>query len=228
VARTLIARVTVFCLLAACTGGPEPPASPAPPDIPRGRTLRLGSPLAPGGEFTNPLRESFALDPGKIFAADQWELLRCCLARTLLSYPGKPTRAGGATLQPDLAASMPEVSADGLTWSFRLKSGLRYGPPLEDVPIRAQDVIRALERHAGTDFGLFYPVIQGFDAFAAGETDSIAGLEAPDDHTLRVHLVAPTGDLGERFGPWRCVWLEAGATGGPPIRQRGLSTPRCP
>src|SRR5439155_13588489 len=29
--------------------------------------------------------------------------------------------------------------------------------------------------------------------------ESISGLEAPDHTTLRVHLVRPTGDLGERF-----------------------------
>jgi ABC-type oligopeptide transport system substrate-binding subunit len=55
--------------------------------------------------------------------------MRCCLLRTLLSYQGAPTSQGGATLRPDLAASMPTVSDDGLTWTFRIRQGLQYAPP---------------------------------------------------------------------------------------------------
>src|SRR5207249_1384947 len=48
-------------------------------------------------------------------------------------------------------------------------------------------------------YSFYYSVIQGFDAYAAGKADSISGLEAPDDTTLRVHLTSATGDLGERL-----------------------------
>jgi ABC-type oligopeptide transport system substrate-binding subunit len=99
---------------------------------------------------------------------------------------------------------MPSVSGDGLTWTFRLKPGLHYGPPLEHVEITAQDFIRALEREANPTasaigYSYYYSVIQGFDDYAAGTADSISGLEAPDDTTLTLHLVRPTGDLGERL-----------------------------
>jgi peptide/nickel transport system substrate-binding protein len=42
-------------------------------------------------------------------------------------------------------------------------------------------------------------VIEGADAFTAGTTDSVAGLEAPDPHTLLVHLTRPTGDVAYLF-----------------------------
>ncbi len=198
--RKAAANLLVLCLAGACTGAPETQPTPTPPPVPRGGTLRVGSPLAAGGEFTNPLRQPTALDPNQSGFADSFELFRCCLVRTLLGYTGSPTRDGGATLQPDLAASLPEVSADGLTWTFRLKPGLRYGPPLADVEIRAQDFVRALEREGKVGFFAYlYSVIEGFDAYVAGEADSIAGMEVPDDRTVRVHLVKPTGDLGERF-----------------------------
>src|SRR5439155_7106643 len=87
---------------------------------------------------------------------------------------------------------------------FHLKPGLHYAPPLQNVEIKTRDIIRALEREANktasaAGYSYYYSVIQGFDAFAKGEADSISGLEAPDDSTLRVHLVNPTGDLGERL-----------------------------
>jgi ABC-type transport system substrate-binding protein len=150
------------------------------------------------------LQQPAALDPQKAFSSDPWELLRCCLLRTLLSYSGAPTARGGAILRPDLAASLPTVSADGRTWTFRLKPGLHYAPPLDQVQITTRDIIRALQREANPKasaggYSFYYDVIDGFDAYARGEADSISGLEAPDDSTLRVHLVRPTGDLGERL-----------------------------
>jgi peptide/nickel transport system substrate-binding protein len=130
------------------------------------------------------------------------ELLRCCLVRTLLSYTGRPADEGGTELRPDLASSMPSVSADGLTWTFHLKDGLRYGPPLQTSEVVSADVIRGLEREGDPSIGIYpdyYSVIEGFDRFHSGHADSISGLEAPDDRTLIIRLVRPTGDLGYRL-----------------------------
>ena len=54
-------------------------------------------------------------------------------------------------LQPDIAAALPEVSADGLTWTFTLKSGVKYGDPFGDVSVTSGDIVRALEREADPD-----------------------------------------------------------------------------
>ena len=43
----------------------------------------------------------------------------------LLSYK-KVGGPDGATLVPDLASALPEVSADGLTYRFPLREGIRY------------------------------------------------------------------------------------------------------
>ena len=48
-------------------------------------------------------------------------------------------------------------------------------------------------------YSFYYSTIEGFDEFAAGEADSISGLEAPDDSTLVVRTSAPTGDLPFRM-----------------------------
>jgi peptide/nickel transport system substrate-binding protein len=145
-----------------------------------------------------------AFDPQKSYYSVTWEYYRCCLLRTLMSYKGVPTDEGGANIYPDLAASDPQVSADGLTWTFQLQQGLMYAPPFQDTEITSGDIVRALEREANPKanvggYSFYYSVIKGFDDFAKGKAKSISGLSTPDDHTLAVTVTAPTGDLGYRF-----------------------------
>lgn len=120
-----------------------------------------------------------------------------------MSHRGTPTNQGGAELLPDLASTMPTISADGLAWTFRLRAGLHYSPPLQTTEITSADFVRALQRtaHLQSMSGSlpFYSVIVGFDSYANGKADTIAGLETPDPHTLVVHLTGATGDLGERM-----------------------------
>lgn len=202
--RWLLVLAVLALVLAACGGTVEetaPPAEEAPatttPQVARGGTLRVG--LVPVPERDDPV----LLDPVRDYSNTSWELYRCCLLRTLMSYNGQPTQKGGAELQPDLAAGPPEVSPDGRTWTFRLEPGLRYAPPYEDQEIVAADIVRAVERAVrlgGDAYSFFYvPLIEGSQAFAEGEADTITGLEAPDDYTLIVHLTEAVGDVGERF-----------------------------
>ena len=187
----------------ACSwGGARGPMGPTRPAL-AGGTLHLALRLG----YKN-LKDPTLFDPAEPY--NPWgridpEILRCCLVRTLLSYTGLPTDEGGTELRPDLASAMPELSRDRLTWTFRLKEGLRYAPPLDDVGITAADIVRGIERTARIDrasggtYSTYYSVIEGYDAFARGETDSIPGLEVVDDHTLAVHLTEVTNDLGYRL-----------------------------
>jgi peptide/nickel transport system substrate-binding protein len=177
--------IALVLVVSSCT-----PTSDEPKEsVPRGGTLLVNAFVAS--------TTLFSLDPHTAYAAQPWEIFRCCLLRTLLSYPGRPTAQGGARLHPDLAASLPDVSSDGLTWTFRLKSGLRYGPPFEDTQIVSPDIVRALERAARQWAGAYlYAAIEGFSDVTTGDAESIAGLETPDDNTLVVHLTHPSGDVG--------------------------------
>ncbi|HET6770357.1 MAG TPA: ABC transporter substrate-binding protein [Actinomycetota bacterium] len=169
--------------------------------VPRRATLPRGGTLEANLVRTHPnVPVAVPLDPQTGYDYDGWAILRCCLVRTLLSYTGRPTAEGGAELHPDLAAALPDVSADNLTWTFRLKRGLRYGPPFTDTEIVAPDIVRALERMARVGaYTNYYTVIEGFTDVMSGESQSISGLETPDDHTLVVHLTEPTGELGHRL-----------------------------
>jgi peptide/nickel transport system substrate-binding protein len=199
----LIHLTTVLLVTASCTGGDSNTpndGSPSSGPLPEGGTLRVVIPLISG---VSPLSEGPALDPQTDYWSDSWAVFRCCLLRTLLGHPGLPTEEGGAELHPDLAAQMPEISGDGLTWTFRLKEGIAYAPPLQQTQVVAADIIRALEREAALaspdTYAFYYSVIEGFDAMVRGEVDSISGLEAPDDSTLIVHLTRPGGDLANLF-----------------------------
>ena len=202
--------VTTLTLALAGCGGDNDDKDRKADEFPRGGTLRVATGFFHGEVNPRPL------DPQRFFFAT-YDLHRCCLLRTLLSYTGQPTEAGGAVLRPDLAKALPRVSADGLTWTFRLKDGIRYAPPFDDREIVAADVIRALERAlvpSTSDYVSYYELIEGARAYAAGQADSISGLEAPDPTTLVVHLTRPWGTLGAQLALSAAAPIPPGAAEG--------------
>jgi peptide/nickel transport system substrate-binding protein len=215
--RVALSALVVLAILSLSCQTASPSASPFD-------TVRAGGTLRVGlvhfwenymrGEAPGPVFDQ-GLDPHQAIG-QQAELFRCCLVRTLLSYSGQPTADGGTQLRPDLATDLPEVSDDGLTWTFHLKSGLRYGPPLEDTEIVAGDIVRAIERsltptppdlaqlpfanpRIGAAYYVYEELIAGARALSSGTASSIAGLEAPDRYTLVVRATSATGDVPYLF-----------------------------
>jgi peptide/nickel transport system substrate-binding protein len=190
------AALALAALLAGCAGDGDSEGDQTD-EIPRGGTLRIGF-VGAADVGTIP-----TMDPAVIeFEPGMSELHRCCLLRTLVNYRGATTEDGGAVLRPDLAIALPKVSEDGLAYTFRLKPDLRYAPPYEDVPIKAQDIVRAIEYAlAGKPAFLagFLFVIEGAQEFQSGDADTVSGLETPDEHTLVVHVAERVGDFAERF-----------------------------
>jgi peptide/nickel transport system substrate-binding protein len=177
-----------------CTGGVKERPTPSVSRYSHGGTLRVSA-------WPVTVR---LFDPKSYWGTVSFLAWRCCLLRTLVSFNGRPTAEGGAVPKPDLATALPEVSTDGLRWTFTLKQGLRYAPPYQDAEIVAQDVVRALERRSrfwsgASGYDFYFSPIRGFDEFWAGDADTISGLETPDDHTLVVNLEEPVGDLAYRF-----------------------------
>ena len=205
-ARAAIVISVVLSLVACVSAPPSSPSATGADARPRDGTLRLGV----LGDFplNSLLAKTAADDSGDPQAAldphgggwlDSFELLRCCLVRTLLSYEGTPTERGGTVLQPDLAESLPEVSDDGLTWTFRLRKGMRYAPPMDTVEITSHDFLRSLLRVLPRIPAGSQPQIEGAAEYIAGDATTVSGLETPNDYTLRVHLLRPEGDLPARL-----------------------------
>ena len=99
--------------------------------------------------------------------------------------------------QPALAESY-EVSEDGLTYTFKIKSGIIWtdaqGRKVADV--KADDFVAGMQHMMDAKGGLEYlvqPVIVGADDYITGKsTDfSTVGVKAPDDTTLVYTLVEP-------------------------------------
>jgi peptide/nickel transport system substrate-binding protein/oligopeptide transport system substrate-binding protein len=102
-------------------------------------------------------------------------------------------------LEPGLAEGPPEVSDDGLTYTFKIRPEAMFaGPDFTARAVTADDVaygmIRALDPNTkpapSWGSGYLFP-IKGAQAFAAGEIDAVEGIEVVDDTTLRVTLESP-------------------------------------
>jgi len=119
-------------------------------------------------------------------------ILRTLVATRHIAAPA------GNVLYPDLAQAMPTVSSDRLTYTFTLKPGIKFGPPL-NRPITSKDIEYAFERintkSLIAQYGFYYDgVIKGMDGNAAKPTP-ISGIETPNDQTIVFHLTHPVGDF---------------------------------
>ena len=63
------------------------------------------------------------------YLGEAWGIMSNLLVRTLVGYRHVPGAAGNEVI-PDLATDTGQVSADGLTYTFTLKDGIMFGPPL--------------------------------------------------------------------------------------------------
>ncbi len=137
------------------------------------------------------------LDPADAYSPVAWALERL-YSRTLYAYRSSKNARLAATPAPDLAAGPPKVSADGRTYTFKLRQGVRWAPPV-NRQVTAQDFVYALHRmfdkktpSSGQPYAL---LIKGTEAFGAGKAKSISGIKAIDSRTLAITLVQPAGDF---------------------------------
>lgn len=111
-------------------------------------------------------------------------------------------------LKPNLADGWPEISADGLTYTIRLKQGVHFvdDPAFEGGvgrEVTAADVVYSLQRHfdpATRPQGawLWQGRIAGLDEWKAAGSDysrPVEGLRALDRHTLQLRLTRPYPQL---------------------------------
>jgi peptide/nickel transport system substrate-binding protein len=97
---------------------------------------------------------------------------------------------------------MPSRSADGRTYTFRIRNGLRFSPP-SGAPLDARAFKHTIERTLAPELG----VSQGFAtmsdvvgarAFHAGRAAHLGGVVARGN-TLSITLRKPAGDLASRL-----------------------------
>ncbi|MGZ4418822.1 MAG: BTAD domain-containing putative transcriptional regulator, partial [Gaiellaceae bacterium] len=136
---------------------------------------------------------------GLDFDAIQMQHATCA---NLLNYPDKPAPAG-SLLQPEIARSMPSLSADGKTYTFALRSGYRFSPPSNE-PVTARtfkDTIeRTLDRRAKSPAVLYGYLddIVGARAYERGKARHIVGVIARGNR-LTIRLTRRAGDFPARL-----------------------------
>jgi peptide/nickel transport system substrate-binding protein len=109
----------------------------------------------------------------------------------------------GNELVPDLASAPPEISSDGLKYTFKLKTGVKWAPPLTR-DVTSKDVAYAFQRINAAplvaQYGFwYYGVIKGMNGKAKTADEKVSGIETPDDQTIIFNLDKATGDFQYRL-----------------------------
>ena len=184
--RALVASaaLAVVAAAAACGGSVSGGASP-------GATAAGGTPK-PGGVITLAFEgEPVTLDPAIAWDVAGWTV-EDSIFNALYRYAPKPG-AAGTELIPDLAAAMPELSADGTVYTIRLRDDVRFAPPV-DREMTAADVKYSFERMMAEPrcpATYFYTGVEGAQAVVDKKAKTISGVEVVDDHTIRFTLTSP-------------------------------------
>jgi peptide/nickel transport system substrate-binding protein len=136
-------------------------------------------------------------DPTNTYFADGLQIDKLTY-RTLTQYK-LDEKTGKPILVPDLAEDLGTRSADGLTWTFKLKQGIKYN---DGSLVKAADYAYAIKRSFATDLYDAGPTYQK-QFFKDGDKyngpyesgDNYAGVETPDESTLIIHLAKKFDDL---------------------------------
>jgi oligopeptide transport system substrate-binding protein len=140
-------------------------------------------------------------------------------------------------LAADMAEDVPSkankgISDDGLTYQFKLKSGLKWS---DGQPITAAQVAYAIKRSAdprfGGDYANFYQELKNGDKLGAMKPDdpgieaavAALGVETPDERTVKLTLAKPNAEFVNYLALWMTYplredvikakgdkWIEAG------------------
>lgn len=137
-------------------------------------------------------------DPTGEYLGTAWGLYSELLIRNLMTYNHKSGEEGGTQVVPDIATAAPQVSTDGLTYSFTLKDNVMWGPPLNRA-VTSHDIEYAFERINATSltalYGNYYcGIIHGMDC-AQKSVQPVSGISTPDDTHIVFTLDQPVGDF---------------------------------
>ena len=106
----------------------------------------------------------------------------------------------GTNLVPGIAATMPAISPDGLTYTFDLRPGVSFVRKGEILrPVTADDVAYSINRLLRPDLTptpspvgpSFFSIIEGADAVLAGTADAASGIRVVDADTVEFTLTHP-------------------------------------
>jgi oligopeptide transport system substrate-binding protein len=170
--RTSGLILVAVLLVSACQQGGNPPPSPEP--------------LAADQALSFPIAQDLAdLDPALISTGADVDILRNV-------FSGLYTFDANLREVPDLAAGQPTISANGLTYTFHIRSDARFS---NGDPITTADFIYSWNRTVAKqgDYAGLFDIVAGYGDVASGKSSQMSGVVKVDDYTLSVTLVKRAG-----------------------------------
>ena len=139
-----------------------------------------------GGAMTVTYKDDVStLDPAIGYDWQNWSMIKSLFSR-LMDY--KP---GTTELTPDLATSF-DISADGLTYTFHLRAGVKFhngrAMTADDVAYSYNRTVNPKTQSPGSGF---FKSIAGFDDVTAGKADAMSGVKVVDPATIAITLSKP-------------------------------------
>ncbi len=211
-----IALVAVAAVVAACgsssstsstaaSGGGDTTAA-ASGDFLKGGFAAAVTPTK-GGTLKMAMNDNIDCWNGLSYYGISWSVFYF-MARGLYGYPDTVVAPATNQMQPDLAADMPTVSADGLTYTVKLRSGLTFP---DGSPVTAKDVKATYEYILDPNIQCATggPPASGYYSGIVGESDysdvmtsskgkknpGISGIKAVDELTTEFTLVKADGSF---------------------------------
>ncbi len=125
------------------------------------------------------------LDPAIGYDWQNWSMIKS-LFDGLMDY--KP---GTTELTPDLAESYT-ISADALTYTFKLRQGVKFhnGRELTSADIK-YSIERSVNPKTQSPGQGFFWQIEGFDDMVSNGAKELSGITTPDDYTVIIKLSQP-------------------------------------
>ncbi|MFN8110716.1 MAG: ABC transporter substrate-binding protein [Thermoleophilia bacterium] len=140
-------------------------------------------------------------DPSGEYLAWAQTLYQNLLLRGLTGFKHVLGNEGNQVVA-DAAESIPTPTDGGKTWTFKIKPGIKFGPPV-NREVTSKDYYTAFER-IGTksvvaQYGFYYNDIVGMKAFEDGKAKTISGITMPDAHTIVFKTTKAIGDFPQRL-----------------------------
>ena len=113
----------------------------------------------------------------------------------LLKYDKK------GNLKTDIAKSMPSVSKDGKTMTFKLKKDMKFsnGTKLTSKDVKTTFMVMADPSYTGR-FANNVDFLEGYTEYHDKDAKDFSGIETPDDYTIVFHLNKPRIDAISTIG----------------------------
>jgi ABC-type transport system substrate-binding protein/class 3 adenylate cyclase len=112
----------------------------------------------------------------------------------LVTYPDKPAPEGSRVV-PEVAEAVPIPTADGTTYTFKIRHGFRFSPPSNEA-VTAMTFKSTIERVTNPQMkspnAAVFSGIVGYHAYVTGKARALSGIVARGS-TLTIKLSQPDG-----------------------------------